>query len=41
MIKLFDVSSSRYNVSVSSLNKVISVKEENIEGNEDIIVEVD
>ena len=41
VIKLFDASTNRYNVLVSSLNKVISVKEENIEGNEDIVVEVD
>ena len=41
VVKRFDSSSNRYNVLVTSLNKEISVKEENLENNDDIVVEVD
>ena len=41
VIKSFNKSSKRYNVLVKSLDKVISVKQENIEQNNEVIIEVD
>ena len=41
VIKSFNKNSKRYNVLVKSLDKIISVKQENIEQNNEVIIEVD
>ena len=40
VIKSFNTNSKRYNVLVKSLDKVISIKEDNIELNAEIVIEV-
>jgi len=41
IIRGYDCSNNRYSVFVNSMDKVISVKEENIENNSEIVLEVD
>ena len=40
VVRSYDVSTNRYTVFVNSMDKVISVKEDNLENNEDVVVEV-